>query len=297
MTTAPRPPRAFSRVLIRTGIVVAALVAALLIAAWLAVPDLAPFASKAPERTNYMRLRAEARSLPDGGPRLAPLPLEQISPLLGCAVVMAEDRTFFEHGGLLWAGARAAALALLAGKRATGGSTITQQLARNIFLSPERTLWRKLREALIARRLETALGKRRILELYLGSIEWGDGVWGAEAAAQHWLGKHADALDAFDASFLAALIAAPRTPLVGDNLRRMARVQGRVLAQLFTSGLIDEGEFESALSRAARLRSAGETLPPAATHASSVVAWADVLATGCGREREFANLARLREQR
>ncbi len=268
------------------------------LALWLSLPDVEWLRTSAPDRTSSMRLDAEARSLPGGGPRLPTPALAELSPLLGCAVVKAEDRYFFEHRGYLWQSLDDAARALFAGRRVAGGSTITQQLARNLFLSAERTAWRKLREVLIARRLES-LGKRRILELYLGSIEWGDGVWGARAAASRWLGKPAASLDAFEAALLAGMIAAPRAQLAGKNLVRVATVQRRVLVQLFQSGLIGEDELERAGLRAALLaqglasgRSLGEAMPPASGAGQPSPSWDDVLASGCGLTRELQMVGR-----
>ena len=100
--------------------------AAILLVAWLAVPDVSALATAFPERTSYMVLQAAERGLPDGGPRLAPLPLAEVSPLLGCAIVKAEDRTFFEHQGFIWQRLKEAARATFAGAHAAGGSTITQ---------------------------------------------------------------------------------------------------------------------------------------------------------------------------
>ncbi|HEX7241280.1 MAG TPA: biosynthetic peptidoglycan transglycosylase, partial [Longimicrobiaceae bacterium] len=130
-----------------------------------------------------------------------------------------------------------------------GGSTITQQTARNLFLDPERTLRRKAREAALATRLESGLSKRRILELYLNVIEWGDGVWGAEAASRHHFGKAAAGLDAFEASFLASLVAAPLSPLSGPNAERARALQLRVLDQLYLSGLLDDAGWRAAAIR------------------------------------------------
>jgi monofunctional biosynthetic peptidoglycan transglycosylase len=120
-------------------------------------------------------------------------------------------------------------------KYAKGGSTITQQLARNLYLSPKKSLWRKARELLIAYRLEEHLTKARILELYLNCVEWGPGIFGAEAAAQAYFGKSAENLTAEEAVELAAVLPSPRRhhPLDGSRwtglrrdwiMRRMAQL-------------------------------------------------------------------------
>ena len=267
--------------------------AAILLVAWLAVPDVSALATAFPERTSYMVLQAAERGLPDGGPRLAPLPLAEVSPLLGCAIVKAEDRTFFEHQGFIWQRLKEAARATFAGAHAAGGSTITQQLARNLYLSPDRSLWRKLREAFIADRLERVLGKRRILELYLNCIEWGDGLWGVGPAAARLLGKPAGALDAFEGSLLASLVAAPRAPLQGSNLLRAATVQRRVVLQLARSRLMTSPEEARDSQRGLQLWTAvsrGATLEqalPTPVSAPVLPLWEDVLESGCGLEAEF----------
>ena len=112
---------------------------------------------------------------------------------------------------------------------ARGGSTITQQLAKNLFFTTNRSLVRKLREVIVARWLEEELGKRRILELYLNVIEWGDGVYGAQAAAQRYYGKPASALDEVEAAGLAAMIPNPRRINPRVTPQRHARAQRRVL--------------------------------------------------------------------
>ncbi len=153
------------------------------------------------------------------------VPLSRISPHLQRAVIVAEDASFFSHEGFDWEGIKEAAWHnLVAGEIRRGGSTITQQLAKNLYLSPERSLLRKAREALIARSLEHRLSKRRILELYLNVAEWGRGVYGAEAAARHHFGKSASDLTAEEAALLAAILPAPRRH---DPLKVTASVTAR----------------------------------------------------------------------
>jgi monofunctional glycosyltransferase len=139
------------------------------------------------------------------------VPLSGISPHLRHAVVAAEDASFFTHEGFDWEGIKEAAkYNLEAGELKRGGSTITQQLAKNLYLSSERSLFRKAREALITRSLEQHLTKKRILELYLNVAEWGRGVYGAEAAARHHFGKPSRDLTADEAAWLAAILPSPR---------------------------------------------------------------------------------------
>jgi len=138
-------------------------------------------------------------------------PLSRISPYLVEAVLIAEDDKFWEHGGFDWQAMREAMEKNWKEKTLRyGGSTISQQLAKNLFLSPSRSLVRKLREAILAWRLERALSKKRILEIYLNVVEWGDGVFGAEAAAGHYYGKPAARLNPPEAARLAAILPMPR---------------------------------------------------------------------------------------
>ncbi len=139
------------------------------------------------------------------------VPLSRIAPSLRHAVVGAEDAAFFTHEGFDWEGIKEAAkYNLEAGELKRGGSTITQQLAKNLYLSSERSLFRKAREALITRSLEQQLTKERILELYLNVAEWGQGVYGAEAAARHHFKKSAYDLTPDEAAWLAAILPSPR---------------------------------------------------------------------------------------
>ena len=173
------------------------------------------------------------------------VPLDQISPNLQRAVLAGEDTNFFAHGGFdyeaiqkAWEQAQrqTAREAKEEGENddwlpslpefKRGGSTISQQLAKNLYLSSQRTLLRKGQEAALTVMLERTLTKRRILEIYLNVIEWGDGVYGAEAASRRYFRKPASALNANEAAYLSAMIPNPRTvfnPL--NNPRRVARRQ------------------------------------------------------------------------
>jgi monofunctional biosynthetic peptidoglycan transglycosylase len=139
------------------------------------------------------------------------VPYEQISEHLKRAVIAAEDQRFLDHEGFdVGAIQEAYERNARGGRIRHGASTISQQLARNLFLSPRRTYLRKAQEAMITLMIEHALGKRRILEVYLNVIEWGSGIYGAEAAARHYYGLAAADLDAEDAARLAAMIPSPR---------------------------------------------------------------------------------------
>ncbi len=139
------------------------------------------------------------------------VPYEKISRSLKRAVVASEDAKFLRHDGFDWEGMQDAwEKNLKKGKIVAGGSTISQQLAKNLFLSSKRTPWRKAEEAVITVMLEQTMSKRRMLEIYLNVIEWGDGVFGAEAAARHYYRKSARNLGAGEAAKLAAMVPNPR---------------------------------------------------------------------------------------
>ena len=139
------------------------------------------------------------------------VPYTKISPQLKRAMIAAEDSKFVEHSGFDWDGIQSALdKNERRGRVVAGGSTITQQLAKNLFLSPEKSYVRKGEEAVVTVLLEAMLSKQRILELYLNVIEWGNGVFGAEAAAQRYFGIPAAQLSAEQAARLAAMAPAPR---------------------------------------------------------------------------------------
>lgn len=184
------------------------------------VPNVSPLTRENPLTTAYMERQPSARS----GVRQSWVPLKRISPYLAQAVLIAEDDRFFRHHGVDWEMTWQAWRANLdAGRIKLGGSTITQQLARNLFLSPERSYIRKIREMIIALRLELALDKTRILEIYLNVVEWGSGVYGAEAAAKHYYKVRAADLTPWQAASLAAMLPSPRRYLPSRPTRALAR--------------------------------------------------------------------------
>ncbi len=166
-----------------------------------------------PATTSFMDLaliRLQRRN-PEAQLRHSWVSYGNISPHLKRAVIAAEDQRFLDHDGLDWEAIENAYQRNLARpNRLRGGSTISQQLAKNLFLSGSRTYVRKAQEALITLLMERLLTKRRILEVYLNVIEWGNGVYGAEAAAQHYFGVTAAALSPEQAARLAAMIPKPR---------------------------------------------------------------------------------------
>lgn len=166
-----------------------------------------------PASTAFMEASRERLRARDPGARLAHqwVPYARISANLKRAVIAAEDAKFADHEGFDWeAMQKAWEKNQRRGKVVAGGSTISQQLAKNLFLSGRRTPWRKAEEAVITVMMENVMDKRRILEIYLNVIEWGDGVFGAEAAARHYFGTSAAALTPAQAARLAAMVPNPR---------------------------------------------------------------------------------------
>jgi monofunctional biosynthetic peptidoglycan transglycosylase len=208
----------FRRVLLRITLIATLLVAlppaALALYWWLTFPDVRSLAAVNPDTTALIEAHMkEARAQnPDAEAYRVWVPLEDIAPVLQHSVIVSEDASFYYHEGFDWEGIKEAALRNVeAGKLRRGGSTITQQLAKNLYLSSQKTLLRKVHEALITSALERDLSKKRILELYLNVVEWGNGVYGAEAAARHHFGKHAADLSPEEAALLAAMLPSPRS--------------------------------------------------------------------------------------
>ena len=161
------------------------------------------------------------------------VPYSRIASSLRRAVLAAEDDGFFQHDGIELTQLRESLETNLKELQAVrGGSTITQQLAKNLYLSPSRNPLRKVKELLIARRLEAELSKTRILEIYLNVIEWGDGVWGAEAASRAYFRTSAASLSREQAALLAGAIVNPRVLSPARPSRRLLRRQQIVLARM-----------------------------------------------------------------
>jgi monofunctional biosynthetic peptidoglycan transglycosylase len=158
---------------------------------------------------------------------------ERISNHLKRAVVAAEDAKFIDHEGFDWEGIqRAMEKNQKRGKVVAGGSTISQQLAKNLFLSGERSVLRKGQEAIITMMLEGVMSKRRILELYLNVAEWGEGVFGVEAAARHYYGVSAANLSSEQAARLAGMLPRPRFYDRNRSSRYLAQYTERILARM-----------------------------------------------------------------
>jgi len=217
---------------------------------WCSIPHTARLAVENPTSTAFIDLR-RANAEAAGKPFTLQWQwrsLPAISRYLRAAVVYAEDESFYRHDGVDWhALEHAVAADWNKGAMAVGGSTITQQLAKNLYLSPRRSLVRKLREILIDFSLEDHLTKPRILEIYLNVVEWGDGVFGAEAAARRWFHRSARDLTPSQAIRLAIALPNPitRAPDVRDA--ELTRKAVRLVRMLRMQGLLDVTQERTAL--------------------------------------------------
>lgn len=235
-----------------------------LLMAWYAV-DLPPL----DEATDY-RPRQHLTVLAADGPEIAQfgserrifVPVAAMPQALKDAVIATEDAGFYEHKGISWRGVARAALANLSGGTPQGASTLTQQVARTMFLSTRRTLERKLKEALIARRLESALTKDQILELYLNQVYVGQRAYGMGAAAETYFGKPLSALNLAENALIAGL---PQNPIYANpfaNEAAAVRRQRWVLQRMLRTDKIDQAQHDAALAtKLVYRRSRGPDVP------------------------------------
>lgn len=227
---------------------------------WL--PDVVPLRKQNPTVTSYMLIK-EKRTAAKGGKlhrKIAWTGWDKISEHLKHAVMIAEDDNFYRHNGVDWGNTWRAVKKDWSKKRlAYGGSTITQQVARNLYLSPAKNPLRKIKEILIARKLEKALGKRRIFEIYLNIAEWGKGIYGAQAASTAYFGKDVSELDPEEAAALAAVLPNPGRFSPVKESRYVKKHKQSILARMKASGYLpeemDEKEFEDSFEVLASTRS------------------------------------------
>jgi monofunctional biosynthetic peptidoglycan transglycosylase len=188
-----------------------------------------------PGTTAFMHARIEhiREKTPNAALQHQWVPYNRIAVSLKRAIIAAEDAKFLDHEGFDWEGIQKAyEKNLKKGKIVSGGSTISQQLAKNLFLSGERTWWRKAQEAVITVMIETIMTKRRILEIYLNVIEWGNGVFGAEAAARHHFELDAANLSAEQSAQLAAMVPSPRRYSRGSETPYLQKRKEIILSRM-----------------------------------------------------------------
>jgi monofunctional biosynthetic peptidoglycan transglycosylase len=200
-------------------------------------PNVANLKKNRPEKTAFMKYREEIWKEKGIKRRITNIwvPLSGVSPYVMKAVIIAEDDKFWSHEGFDFEAMQKALEKDIKKKKfKAGGSTISQQLAKNLYLSPSKNPIRKLKEAILTWRLEQQLSKRRIMELYLNVAEWGDGIYGIEAAARKHYGKSAAGLTASEAATLAAVIPNPRryrtdgtSSYVGNQSERIYQIMVR----------------------------------------------------------------------
>jgi monofunctional biosynthetic peptidoglycan transglycosylase len=212
---------------------------------WITFPDVAALAKQPPKSTAFMDLRREQLRAAgkDNAIAYTFVPYSRISPYLRRAALVAEDNDFYEHHGVDVKGMQEAIRKDWDRKRVThGGSTITQQLAKNLYLSPSRNPLRKIKEFFIARALEQHLTKKRILELYLNVVEMGERVYGAEAASRFYFHEPASALSPSQAALLAGSLPNPRVMNPGAPNKRLRWRQRMILSRMRRWGYLFEKE-------------------------------------------------------
>ncbi len=217
---------------------------------YLVYPDVSKIRKQNPGKTSFMEYRENEYRAKGRKIKIQHnwVPLSSISPYLMKAVLIAEDDKFWKHHGFdKEAIQKAFEKNLESGKFKLGGSTISQQLTKNLYLTPAKNPVRKLKEAIITWRLEKTLSKRRILELYLNVVEWGDGIFGAEAAARRHFGKPAAALTAEEAAKLAAALPNPRRYRV-DGTSQYVERRAKVIYSIMAKRGIVVPEYEEVVA-------------------------------------------------
>lgn len=227
----PRIKKLLRRVLFASS----ALVALWLLWEYLMWPDVDAVRTSSPSTTSYIELHRQRERQAGRDDRVDQrwVPYDRISPRLKLAVVAAEDINFFGHNGFAVEEIRAAVREAVEDLEfPRGASTITQQLARNLWLSASVSPLRKIREAILTSQLENRLGKRRILELYLNVVEFGPDIYGAEAASWHYFGKPASDVDEEEAAQLAAGLPRPRRWNPSSRSKAYRRRAGVILGRM-----------------------------------------------------------------
>ncbi len=229
----------------RITLIVFALLAIWLVYEVVIFPDVTELKAAPPRTTAFMELRKEQLREDGKSDKLEWrwVPYGKISPYLRRAVLVAEDNSFYEHEGVDTKGMKEAFERNWKRRKLThGGSTITQQLAKNLYLSPSRNPIRKVREYFIARSLEKHLSKKRILEIYLNVVEMGERVYGAEAASRHYFDKSASSLSTREAALLAGCLPNPRVMNPGEPNKRLRARQRMILSRMKRWGYVLERE-------------------------------------------------------
>jgi monofunctional biosynthetic peptidoglycan transglycosylase len=215
-------------------------------------PDVADLKKHAPKRTSFMKYRQQQWA--HEGKKISInqqwVPLSRISPYVIKGVIIAEDDKFYKHDGFDFQSIQLAIEKdLKAGKFKLGASTISQQLAKNLYLTPSKNPIRKLKEAVLTWRIERTLPKRRIIELYLNVVEWGNGIFGIEAAARHYFGKSAAGLTPREAARLAAVLPNPIRFNPTSEMRFVVRRSNLIYKLMVRRGIVVE-EYNTVMAQA-----------------------------------------------
>jgi len=221
------------------------LAAAALLAADISVcfvyPDVSSLKKEHFEKTSFMEYREKEWAEKGERKKIVHkwVPLKKVSPYLVKAVIIAEDDKFWRHEGFDFkAMEKALQKDIKKRKLKAGGSTITQQLAKNLYLTPSKNPVRKVKEAIYTWRLEKELSKRRIIELYVNAAEWGDGIFGIQAAARHYYGKRASALSAEEAARLASVLPNPLRYNPTGKMRYVLNLSKRIYRIMVLRGIV-----------------------------------------------------------
>lgn len=248
------------RLLFKASVALAVLAAVYLTYEYLSLPDVGRLKNSNPKTTALMEIREGQYKRKGVKPvrRQIWVSYGGFSDHLKKAILLAEDAAFFSHQGVdLFELKEALKEDLEKGRFKRGASTITMQLARNLYLSPDKSLLRKGREIMIAFEMERLLSKRRIFEIYLNVVEWGPGVYGAEMAARHYYSKSAASLNLLEAATLAALLPSPLAYREKSLLQRRNLILGRMAK----TGYISAAEFEDMKEKPLFYKANGFTEP------------------------------------
>jgi monofunctional biosynthetic peptidoglycan transglycosylase len=226
-------------------------------------PDMAKLKKTSPKKTAFMEYREEEWQRQGKKKKIIQrwVPLSQISPYAIKAVIIAEDDKFWSHEGFDYEAIQKAIEKDIKKKKfAIGGSTISQQLAKNLYLSPSKNPIRKIKEAIITWRMENNLSKKRIIELYMNVAEWGDGLFGIEAAARRYFGKPASALTAREAARLASVLPNPRKFNPTGTSKYVEHRSERIYQIMVRRGIVVQ-EYEEMMSEPRSADEGGQEAP------------------------------------
>jgi len=210
---------------------------------WFVTPDPSPLRNHNPKITALMKFRMETAKKKGKKYFINQRwkPLKEISPYLVNAVLISEDDRFYSHYGIDWIELKESIKKDIKKKRfVRGASTISQQVAKNLYLSPQKTIFRKFLEIIIALKLEMFLSKNRILEIYLNIAEWGNGIYGAESAAQFYFGKSAKELSPYESASLASILPNPLKYTPDSKSRFIKRRRERILRIMEKRGILKD---------------------------------------------------------